>query len=224
MENENIRSFELFDLEQTLAADLLREATWPWDALPLIRQFILDIGPTLPASEYRQLADDIWVAKNADIAETACIHGPLIVGLESEIRHGAFIRGSVIVGNHCVVGNSTELKNSILFNNVQVPHYNYIGDSILGCKAHLGAGAITSNVKGDRSLVTLRMGDEKLDTGLKKFGAMIGDHVEIGCNTVLNPGSVIGRNTLVYPLTLIRGYIPGNSIVKQNGVVIHKSE
>lgn len=222
MVTESIKSWELFDLRQTLAIDLLNRVAWPWEALRAIRQLILDLGPNLPASEYEQISDGIWVARDCEIAPTACLYGPLIIGHETEVRHCAFIRGSALIGAGAVVGNSTEIKNSILFNQVQVPHYNYVGDSILGFKAHMGAGSITSNVKGDRSLVSLRLGDDVLPTGLKKFGALLGDHVEIGCNSVLNPGTIIGRNSQIYPLTLVRGLVPANSILKQNGEIVRK--
>ncbi len=216
------KSWELFDLKQSLAGELLRQAAWPWEALGGISSLILALGPSLPSDEYEQIDAQIWVARDCQIAPTACINGPLIIGHETEIRHCAFIRGSALVGDHVVVGNSTELKNVILFNRVQVPHYNYVGDSVLGFKAHLGAGAITSNVKGDRSLIALHVGTERIPTGLKKMGALLGDYVEIGCNSVLNPGTIIGRNSQVYPLTMVRGTIPGNSIVKQNGEIVAK--
>lgn len=224
MDIATIKSWELFDLKQSLAGELLRQTSWPWEILSGISSLILALGPSLPVADYEQIDAQIWVARDCVIAPTACIMGPLIVGHETEIRHGAYIRGSVLIGDHAIVGNSTELKNVILFNNVQVPHYNYVGDSILGYKAHMGAGAITSNVKGDRSLVSLRIGEERLPTGLKKMGALLGDHVEIGCNSVLNPGTIIGRNTQVYPLTMVRGTIPANSILKQNGTIIAKND
>ena len=222
MENKAIRSGDLFDLSQTLAARLLQRLEWPWEALRAINQLVLELGPDLPIAEYEQIDDDIWVARDCEIAATACLNGPLIIGHETEVRHCAFIRGNALIGSGAVIGNSTEIKNCILFNQVQVPHYNYVGDSILGFKAHMGAGAITSNVKGDKSLVSLRIGDQLLPTGLKKFGALIGDHVEIGCNSVLNPGSIIGRNSQIYPLSLVRGIVPADSIVKQNGDIVRK--
>ena len=222
MENTTIKSWELFDLSQTLASELLHLVEWPWEALTSIRPLIIELGPSLPASEYEQIEENIWVARDCKIAATACLNGPLIIGHETEIRHCAFIRGSALIGSGAVIGNSTEIKNCILFNQVQVPHYNYVGDSILGFKAHMGAGAITSNVKGDRSPVSLRIGQEILPTGLKKFGALLGDFVEIGCNSVLNPGSIVGRNSQVYPLSLVRGFVPADSILKQNGEVIAK--
>ena len=223
MDTSSIKSWELFDLKQSLAGELLRQASWPWEVLTGISSLILALGPSMPVAEYEQIDAQIWVARDCLIAPSACIMGPLIVGHETEIRHCAYIRGSVLIGNNAVVGNSTELKNSVLFNMVQVPHFNYVGDSILGYKAHMGAGAITSNVKGDRSLVSLRLGEERLPTGLKKMGALLGDYVEIGCNSVLNPGTIVGRYTQVYPLTMVRGTIPANSILKQNGTIIAKA-
>jgi NDP-sugar pyrophosphorylase family protein len=220
---DQIKSWELFDLSQSLAGELLRQCQWPWEALGGISSLILALGPSLPKDEYEQLADQIWVARDCLIAATACINGPLIIGHETEVRHGAYIRASALIGNQAVVGNSTELKNVILFNGVQVPHYNYVGDSILGFKAHMGAGAITSNVKGDRGLITLRVGSERIETGLKKLGALLGDRVEVGCNSVLNPGTIIGRGSQIYPLTMVRGTIPPNSILKQNGDLIAKT-
>jgi UDP-N-acetylglucosamine diphosphorylase / glucose-1-phosphate thymidylyltransferase / UDP-N-acetylgalactosamine diphosphorylase / glucosamine-1-phosphate N-acetyltransferase / galactosamine-1-phosphate N-acetyltransferase len=217
-----IKSLELFDLSQTLAGDLLRQVEWPWEALGSISMLLLRLGPQLPESEYEHIAEDIWVARDCQIAASACLNGPLIIGHEAEIRHGAFIRGSALIGNFAIVGNSCELKNVILSNAVQVPHFNYVGDSILGYRAHMGAGAITSNVKGDRSLINLRVGDERLPTGLRKFGALLGDFAEVGCNSVLNPGSIVGRNSQVYPLTMVRGYVPANHIVKQNGELVPK--
>lgn len=222
MDMTSIKSWELFDLNQSLAGDLLNQVEWPWEALSGISQLILRLGPMLPGSDYDQIGEAIWVARDCQIAASACLNGPLIIGHETEIRHCAYIRGSALIGDSVIVGNSTELKNVILFNAVQVPHYNYVGDSILGCRAHMGAGAITSNVKGDRSLISLNLGDERIPTGLRKFGALIGDFVEIGCNSVLNPGSIIGRNSQVYPLTMVRGFVPANSICKQNGDLVAK--
>lgn len=224
MDITQIKSWELFDLTQTMASDLLHQVTWPWEALNNISQLILSLGPSLPVTEYEQIADQIWVARDCLIAPSACLNGPLIIGHETDIRHCAYIRGSALIGNNAVIGNSTEIKNAILFNRVQVPHYNYIGDSILGFKAHMGAGAITSNVKGDHSLISLRLGEERLPTGLKKFGALLGDQVEVGCNSVLNPGTIIGRCSQIYPLTMVRGYVPGNSIYKQNGEIVPKTD
>ena len=218
-----IKSWELFDLAQSLAGPLLRELIFPWAALTRIHDTILEIGPTLPRDEYEELDENVWIARDCSIAATASIGGPTIIGHETEVRPGAFIRTNALVGNQVVVGNSTELKNVILFNGVQVPHYNYVGDSILGYKAHMGAGAITLNVKGDRSKVILRIGTERVETGLKKLGALLGDGAEIGCNSVLNPGSIVGRNTQIYPLTMVRGLIPPNCIYKQTGEIVAKT-
>ena len=223
MEELLIKSWELFDLGQSMAGELLHKLNWPWEALNQIGKLILNIGSTLPADEYDEIAEQVWAARDCQIAPSASLKGPLIIGHETEIRHCAFIRGNALIGSNVVVGNSTELKNVILFNRVQVPHYNYVGDSILGFKAHMGAGSITSNVKGDRSLVSLKLGDERIPTGLKKFGALLGDYVEIGCNSVLNPGSIIGRNSMVYPLAMVRGFVPSDSIFKQNGQVVPKT-
>lgn len=213
---------ELYDLKETIAAELFTGVTYPWEVLPKIHDFILELGKNLPADIYEKRGEDIWVAKNARIAPTACLNGPLIIDEEAEIRHCAFIRGNAIVGKGAVVGNSTELKNVVLFNKVQVPHYNYVGDSVLGYKSHMGAGSITSNVKSDKTLVTVKCGDEKLETGLKKMGAMLGDGVEVGCNSVLNPGTVIGRNSNIYPTSMVRGVIPADSIYKNSGNIITK--
>lgn len=219
---ENWKTVSLYDLSQTMAQELLSETEYPWEALPKIGAFIMKIGAALPEEEYEKRGEDIWAAKSASIAPTACIHGPAIIGKNAEIRHCAFIRGNVIVGEEAVVGNSTELKNVILFNRVQVPHYNYVGDSILGCKAHMGAGSITSNVKADKKPVVLHTPEGEIETGLKKFGAMLGDGVEIGCGAVLNPGSVIGKNSNIYPLSMVRGAIPADSIYKKQGEVVKK--
>ena len=221
---ENITIENLYDLKETIAADLFTEAEYPWEVLPRIHDFILELGKRLPEEIYEKRGEDIWVAKSAKVAPTACLNGPLIIDEDAEIRHCAFVRGSAIVGKGSVVGNSTELKNDIIFNSVQVPHYNYVGDSILGYKSHMGAGSITSNVKSDKTLVVVKDGDEKIETGLKKFGAMLGDYVEVGCNSVLNPGTVIGRHTNVYPLSSVRGVIPANSIFKKPGEVVQKKE
>lgn len=210
---------ELFDLSHTIAAEYLARFIYPWEALMGIRELILTLGPAL--AEYEEVQPQVWVHKTAEVAPTAFLSGPCIIGPETEVRHGAFVRGSALVGANCVVGNSVELKNVILFDNVQTPHYNYVGDSILGYKSHMGAGSITSNVKADKTLVVVH-GEKPLETGLKKFGAMLGDHVEVGCNSVLNPGTVIGRNTTVYPLSSVRGVIPSNSIVKTGGAVVKK--
>lgn len=212
---------ELYDLNHTLAGTYLAQFEYPWQALSGIKNLIAEIGSQL-GEEYTEVSPMVWVHKTATVAPTAYLGAPCIIGANSEVRHCAFIRGSALVGEKCVVGNSTELKNVILFDNVQVPHYNYVGDSILGYKAHMGAGSVTSNVKSDRTLVAVRCGDEKIDTGLKKFGAMLGDGVEVGCNSVLNPGTVVGRNSNVYPLSSVRGTVPENSIFKTGGIVVSK--
>ena len=214
---------ELYDLEQTIAAELFQGKTYPWEVLPLIKDFIPELGKTLSPEEYEQRGENIWIARDAVIAPTASITGPCIIGKGVEIRQCAFIRGSAIVGEGAVVGNSTELKNVILFNKVQVPHYNYVGDSILGYKAHMGAGSITSNVKSDKTLVVVKGQGETMATGLKKFGAMLGDCVEVGCNSVLNPGTVIGPHTNIYPLSSVRGVIPPEHIFKKPGEIIEKT-
>lgn len=213
---------ELYDLNETIAKELLESCDYPWEALPNIEDFIIKLGNTLDKEKYEQKDTNIWIAKTAKIAPTAYITGPVIIGENAEIRHCAFIRGKAIVGNNAVVGNSTELKNVILFNNVQVPHYNYVGDSILGYKSHMGAGSITSNVKSDKKLVEVKNGEEIIETGLKKFGAMIGDYVEVGCGSILNPGSVIGKNTNIYPLSSVRGVVPENSIYKNQNEIVEK--
>lgn len=212
----------LYDLTHTAAAPLLEKLDYPWEALPKIGEFILKLGETLSPEEYDRRGENVWIAKSAKVFDSAYIAGPAIIGPNTEVRQCAFIRGNALVGAGCVVGNSTELKNVILFDNVQVPHYNYVGDSILGFKSHMGAGSITSNVKSDKTLVVVHTEDEAIETGLKKFGAMLGDHVEVGCNSVLNPGTVIGRNTNVYPLSMVRGYVPANSIYKRLGEVAEK--
>ncbi len=208
-----------YDLTQTIAADIFAGVTYPWEVLSAIGSFIKKMGEQLEGEEYKRIGEDVWIAKSAKVAPTAYIGGPAIIGKEAEIRHGAYIRGNAIVGEGAVVGNSTELKNVILFNKVQVPHYNYVGDSVLGYKAHMGAGAITSNVKSDKTLVTISNQGEKLETGLKKMGAMLGDNVEIGCNSVLNPGTVIGKGSHVYPLSMVRGFVPAGAIYKKQGEV-----
>lgn len=221
---ESAKIVNLYDLSQTFAAPLFEGATYPWELLPKIKDYILELGNSLDPEIYEKKEDNIWIAKSAKIYPTANIYGPCIIGEETEVRPGAFIRGNAIVGNNCVVGNSTELKNVILFNNVQVPHYNYVGDSILGYKSHMGAGSITSNVKSDKTLVVVndRVNDIKIETGLKKFGAMLGDFVEVGCNSVLNPGTVLGRNTNIYPTSCVRGVIPANSIFKKDEKIYPK--
>ena len=222
---------ELYDLSHTEAAPLLEGLTYPWEALPKIKDFIRELGKTLSPEEYYHPLDDtgaekedVWIHKSAVVFKTAYIAGPAIIGPETEVRQCAFIRGSALVGTHCVVGNSTELKNVILFDNVQVPHYNYVGDSILGYKSHMGAGSITSNVKSDKKLVVVHFSDENVETGMKKFGAMIGDRVEVGCGSVLNPGTVIGRNSNIYPLSSVRGAVDSCSIYKKQGEIAGKTE
>lgn len=213
---------KLLDLKETIAAELFEGKTYPWEVLPEIKDFILKLGKTLDPKEYEYREGDIWIARSAEVAPTACINGPAIIGKNTEVRHCAFIRGNAIVGEGCVVGNSTELKNVVIFNCVQVPHYNYVGDSVLGYKSHMGAGSICSNVKSDKQLVVVKDKEEKVETGLKKFGAMLGDHVEVGCGSVLNPGTVIGRNTNIYPLSSVRGCVPSDSIYKNKNEVIYK--
>ena len=220
--HENLRIDRILNLSQTLAADLFADCTYPWEVLPNIAAFIRQLGPALPADEYEQRGPEIWVARSASIAPTASLAGPLIIDRNAEIRHCAFIRGSAIVGENAVVGNSTELKNVILFNRVQVPHYNYVGDSVLGYQAHMGAGAITSNVKSDKTLVKVRISGIVIETGLRKFGVILGDQVEVGCNSVLNPGAVIGRETHIYPLSMVRGYVQEGSIYKNRNAIVHK--
>lgn len=221
---ENITVKALFDLNETIAADIFAGVLYPWEVLPGIHDFIKKLGETLDPAVYEKRGEDIWVAKNARTAPTACLNGPLIIDEEAEIRHCAFIRGNAIVGKKAVVGNSTELKNVILFNGVQVPHYNYVGDSILGYKSHMGAGSITSNVKSDKTPVVIKGGSVRIETGFKKMGAMVGDYAEIGCNSVLNPGTVIGKNTNIYPLSMVRGIVPAGSILKGSAGVFGKTE
>lgn len=213
----------MYTLEETIAKDLFEGVTYPWEVLPKISSFILELGASLPEEEYEKRGENVWVARSAKVAPTAFIGGPAIIGKDAEVRHCAFIRGNAIVGEGAVVGNSTELKNVVLFNKVQVPHYNYVGDSVLGYKSHMGAGSICSNVKSDKKLVVVKDSDEKIETGLKKFGAMLGDHVEVGCGSVLNPGTVIGRNTNIYPLSPVRGCIPADSIYKNAAEIIKKN-
>ncbi len=222
---------DLYDLDHSKAGAYLAQFTYPWEALAGISDLILEIGKSLPADEYHHPVDwdgnvleDVWVANDAVVFKTAYLHGPCIIGHGTEVRQCAFVRGSALVGDNCVVGNSTELKNVILFDNVQVPHYNYVGDSILGYRAHMGAGSITSNVKSDKKPVVVKNGAEQMETGRKKVGAMLGDRVEVGCNSVLNPGTVIGRDSNVYPTSCVRGVIPANSIHKVGGTVVPKSE
>lgn len=213
---------ELYDLNETIAAELFEGAVYPWEVLPKIHDFIMELGKRLPKEIFEERGENIWIARSAKVAPTACLNGPLIIDEEAEIRHCAFVRGNAIVGKGAVVGNSTELKNVVLFNKVQVPHYNYVGDSILGFKSHMGAGSITSNVKSDKTLVTVKGTDGSVETGLKKMGAMLGDNVEVGCNSVLNPGTVIGRNSNIYPTSMVRGVIPAHSIYKSKTEIAEK--
>ena len=218
----NITIQDLYDLNETIAAELFDGLTYPWEALPKIGEFIKKLGETLDPEEYDKVGEDVWIAKSANVFPSAYVHGPAIIGKDAEVRHCAFIRGNAIVGEGAVVGNSTELKNVVLFNKVQVPHYNYVGDAVLGYKSHMGAGSICSNVKSDKKLVVVKDGDEKIETGLKKFGAMLGDNVEVGCGSVLNPGTVIGRCCNVYPLSSVRGCVPANHIYKSRTEVVEK--
>ena len=218
-----LKTKDLLSLDETLAKDFLSQYTYPWEALPHISAFIEELGNSLPKDEYEEVSEHVWIHKSAKVMPSAYIGAPCIIGAESEVRHCAFIRGSALIGEHCVVGNSSELKNVILFNYTQVPHYNYVGDSILGFHAHMGAGSITSNVKGDKQLVIVH-GDEEIETGLKKFGAILGDYAEIGCNAVMNPGSVIGKNARVYPTSCVRGVVPDKSIYKNNGEIYQQNE
>lgn len=219
---EQCKIENLFDLNETIAAELFDGAVYPWEVLSRISGFILELGEKLDNSRFERRGSNIWVAKSASVAPSACLNGPLIIDEEAEIRHCAFVRGNAIVGKGATVGNSTELKNVVIFNEVQVPHYNYVGDSILGFHAHMGAGSITSNVKSDKTLVVVKDGNGEMETGLKKFGAMLGDYVEVGCNSVLNPGTVIGRNTNIYPLSMVRGVIPSQSIYKNKNEIVQK--
>lgn len=225
MNNETVKQVtikELYDLTETAAKPLLESVTYPWEALPKIKDFIIELGNSLDPEEYEKHGENIWIHKSATVFDSAYIAGPCIIGKDTEVRQCAFIRGSALVGDNCVVGNSTELKNVIIFNNVQVPHYNYVGDSILGFHSHMGAGSITSNVKSDKTLVHVKGADFDIATGMKKFGAMLGDYVEVGCNSVLNPGTVIGSHSNIYPLSRVRGYVPSNSIYKDRNDIVNK--
>jgi NDP-sugar pyrophosphorylase family protein len=219
---ENIKIKDMYSLDETIAKDFLEKFDYPWEVLPHIKEYIVELGNSLPSDIYEKRGDDIWIAKSAKVFDSAYIGGPCIIDEEAEIRHCAFIRGSAIVGKRAVVGNSTELKNVILFNKVQVPHYNYVGDSILGFASHMGAGSITSNVKSDKTLVVIKNGEELIETGIKKVGAMLADGVEVGCNSVLNPGTVICKDTNIYPTSCVRGVIPPRSIYKEKGVIASK--
>ena len=219
---KNIEISNLYDLTKTIAIEVFMNKVYPWEVLPEIKEFIIKLGNTLPEDKFNKIGEDVWIAKSAKVFPSAYIGGPCIIDEEAEVRHCAFIRGSAIIGKNAVVGNSTELKNVILFDNVQVPHYNYVGDSILGYKAHMGAGSITSNVKSDKTLVKIKDSAETLETNLKKVGAMLGDNVEIGCNTVLCPGVIVGRNSIVYPSNMVRGVISENSIYKIKGNIIER--
>ncbi len=219
---EKLQTKELYDLTHTLAKPLLEKTQYPWEALDGIGAFILELGATLSLDDYDHPSDTVWIHKTANVFPSAYIGENVIIGAKTEVRHGAFIRGNALVGEGAVVGNSTELKNVILFDNVQVPHYNYVGDSILGYKSHMGAGSITSNVKSDKTLVTVAVAGERVETGRKKFGAMLGDCVEVGCGSVLNPGTVVGANSNIYPLSAVRGFVPANSIYKRQGEIAEK--
>lgn len=220
---EELKISNLYDMSQTIAFKVFEGCTYPWEVLPRIGAFITELGETLSEEEYNKVGENVWIAKSAKVAPTAFINGPAIIGKEAEVRHCAFIRGNAIVGEGAVVGNSTELKNVILFNKVQVPHYNYVGDSILGYRAHMGAGSITSNVKSDKTLVEITINGKRMETGLKKMGAMLGDNVEVGCNSVLNPGTVIGRESNIYPLSMVRGFVSEKSIYKKAGEIVSKN-
>ena len=224
MSMEKLTVKELYTLDQTIAKDIFDGVTYPWEVLPKISSFIVELGNSLDSAEYDKVGDNVWIAKSAKVAPTAFINGPAIIGKDAEVRHCAFIRGNAIVGEGAVVGNSTELKNVILFNKVQVPHYNYVGDSILGYKSHMGAGAITSNVKSDKKLVVVKTPEGNIETGMKKFGAMLGDEVEVGCGSVLNPGTVVGSHSNIYPLSSVRGFVPGNSIYKKQCEIVGKRD
>ncbi len=218
----SVKISELYTLEHTIAAKIFEGKTYPWEILGNLKNFIIQLGETLDLEKFDKKGDNIWIAKSATVFDSAYIAGPCIIDEGAEVRHCAFIRGSAIIGKNAVVGNSTEVKNALVFDNVQIPHYNYVGDSVLGYKSHMGAGSITSNVKSDKTLVVVKSKDEKIETGLKKFGAMLGDFVEVGCGSVLNPGTVIGKNSNIYPLSSVRGVIPENSIYKASGNVVAK--
>ena len=213
---------DLYSLEHTLAKDYLAQFTYPWEALKGIKDMIVELGAKLDPAEYTEVSPQVWVHRTATVAPTAFLGAPCIIGADTEVRHCAFVRGSALVGEGCVVGNSVELKNVILFDHVQTPHYNYVGDSILGHRSHMGAGSVTSNIKSDKTLITVRMDGEAIETGLKKIGAMLGDDVEVGCNTVLNPGTIVGQNSNIYPLSCVRGTVPSGHIFKTGGVVVAK--
>ena len=219
---EELKIENLFNLEQTIAKGLLEKFEYPWEVLPHIGEYIISVGNSLSEEEYEKREDNVWISKTATVAPTAYIHGPCIIGPRTEVRHCAFIRGNALVGEDCVVGNSTELKNVILFNVVQVPHYNYVGDSILGYHSHMGAGSITSNVKSDKTLVSIKCENTAIETGCKKMGAILGDYVEVGCNSVMNPGTIIGKNSNIYPLSMVRGYVQSQSIYKKYGEIVQK--
>lgn len=221
---EQLKNSNLFTMKETIAVEIFKGTTYPWEVLSKIGEYITTLGATLPLEEYEKKDENVWIAKSARVAKTACINGPAIIGKEAEIRHCAFIRGNALVGEGAVVGNSTELKNVILFNKVQVPHYNYVGDSILGYQAHMGAGSITSNVKSDKTLVTIQYEGKQIETKLKKVGAILGDNVEVGCNSVLNPGTVIGKGSNIYPLSMVRGFVTEGSIYKKQGEIVPKGE
>ena len=219
---DDCRVTNLFDLDKTIASDFLQRFTYAWEALPHISNFIMELGKSLPEDEYNKIGENVWIHKSAKVYESAYINGPAIICENAEIRHCAFIRGNAIVGKGATVGNSTELKNVILFDEVEAPHYNYVGDSILGYKAHMGAGSITSNIKSDRKNIVIKNGNDKIETGLRKIGAMLGDNVEVGCSSVLNPGTVVGKNTNIYPLSMVRGVIPANHIYKNKNEIVEK--
>ena len=222
MKKEEMKITELYDLTHTLASDYLKQFTYPWEALAGLSDFIIELGNSLDPAEYEKRGENIWVHKTAKVFDSAYLHGPVIVGKDAEVRHCAFIRGSALIGEGAVVGNSTELKNVFLFDKVQVPHYNYVGDSVLGYKSHMGAGSITSNVKSDKKLVVVKTSEGNIETGMKKFGAMLGDEVEVGCGSVLNPGTVVGSHSNIYPLSSVRGFVPANSIYKNKSEVVEK--